>query len=170
MSPTRDTQTTLDTASHDRDDIQEILASFYLDDASPDSGSEDDEEYPSSDSERSHTHCGKDELEARELYDLYGDDDMEDEERRDDGEDDDACSSSTQDSDYDYPPDLSPTAECPPSIDLAGNSHRGPLDERGLGHLGATYAKPKPKGLDVAIENAESGGNVGWRPCEEERE
>ncbi|KAJ8088527.1 hypothetical protein PM082_022600 [Marasmius tenuissimus] len=83
-TPARQMASTPEPSALDRDDIQEILSSFYLGDgAYSESGSEENEVYPS-DSERSHSHCGRDELEARELYDLYGDDESENGGRHDD--------------------------------------------------------------------------------------
>ncbi|KAL0067692.1 hypothetical protein AAF712_005132 [Marasmius tenuissimus] len=164
----------------DRDDIQEILSSFYLGDGTySESGSEENEVYPS-DSEsatnishknRSHSHCGRDELEARELYDLYGDDESESGGRHDDDDGSDVCSSSSQDSDYDYPPDFSPTAtECPTSLGLtAGHSGGvGRLHDRSSSDFSATYTKPKAQDLNVAFEGPEDGDNVVWGPLVEQ--
>ena len=190
------TPTTPEPSTLDRDDIQDILSSFYLGDGTySDLGSEENEVYHS-DSERyvtllwrlkttslnsatkpsyknrSHSHCGRDELEARELYDLYGDDEGETCEYHDDGDDDgsDLCSSSSsQDSDYDYPPDLSPTTtECPTSLNLPpGNHSRGQFHDPSLSGFDATYTNPKTQDLGMAFEGADDRENVVWGRSDE---
>ncbi|KAG7089283.1 hypothetical protein E1B28_010981 [Marasmius oreades] len=134
----------------DIDCIQEILSKFYLQGASESSdslvASEDDECLEASDNERgsSHSHCGKGELEAGELYDLYGDDE------------EDARSSSQESEEYDdYPPEISPTRELqgslPPKLPTKGQEWLH-YDGRLNYSCDATFSKPKPsKDIDVNI-------------------